>query len=411
MSDQPAAQRVTVVIASYRWPEALRLSLQTALDQTVREIEVIVVEDGRDRSSKKVVEEFGDPRVRWMRLVRNSGSQARPNAVGRRKARAPVVAYLGHDDLWAPDHLETLLDALAREDADIAHAMTVMPGYPLTHLAGRTPATDREHAPPSSIAHLRDSPRVGEWPPDARGLLPVDYELMFRSRALGATVAATGVASVLKIPAAWSLHAFRSRDVSQHREIAASLAADPEFIARLADEAMAAGSSGNFVRPEPTVSPGELSAYGRRNRGLRSRFTRRALRWSAETQLSYPGWRDPERDSSGTFRRVDDSGRAMVRLDAPRWPLFRIEVETSPSAARGDLEGMNLDLDGQVLETRVEEADAGIVRLVADARLGLIRRPTVIDIAITDPSAGAASQARGVPVRSISVRPCLRLSR
>ena len=45
--DQQVEPRVTVVIASYRWPEALRLSLQTALDQTVREIEVIVVEDGR----------------------------------------------------------------------------------------------------------------------------------------------------------------------------------------------------------------------------------------------------------------------------------------------------------------------------------------------------------------------------
>lgn len=405
--DQQVEPRVTVVIASYRWPEALRLSLQTALDQTVREIEVIVVEDGRDRSSKKVVEELGDPRVRWMRLLRNSGSQARPNTVGRRKARAPVVAYLGHDDLWAPNHLETLLDALAREDADIAHAMTVMPSYPVAHLAGRTPATDREHAPPSSIAHLRDSPRVGEWPPDARGLLPVDYELMFRSRALGATVAATGVASVLKIPAARDLYAFRSRDVSQHREIAASLAADPEFIARLADQAMADGSSGNLVRPEPKVSPGELSAYGRRNRGLRSRFTRRALRWSAETELAYPGWREPEPDSIGVVRRVDGSGRALVRLDAPRWPLFRIEVEASPAAARSDSEEVDLDLDGRALETRVEVADGDIVRLIADARLGLVRRPTVIDIGITDPSAVGTAEDAGIPVRSISVRPRL----
>ena len=399
------------MIASYRWSEALRLSLQTALDQTVREIEVIVVEDGRDRSSKKVVGEFGDPRVRWMRLVRNSGSQARPNAVGRRKARAPVVAYLGHDDLWAPNHLETLLDALAREDADIAHAMTVMPGYPVTHLAGRTPATDREHVPPSSIAHLRDSPRVGEWPPDASGELAVDYELMFRSRALGAKVAATGVASVLKIPAGWSMETFRSRDLTAHREMAAELAADPRFITRVAEAELAAGASGDFEHASPEISPGELSAYVRRNKGLRSRFTRRAISWSAEMQLSYPGWRDPEGDSSGTFRRVDDSGRAMVRLDAPRWPLFRIEVETSPAAARGDLEGVNLDLDGEVLETRVEEADGGIVSLIADARLGLVRRPTVIDIAINDLSAGAAPEARGVPVRSISVRPRLRPAR
>lgn len=406
--DQPVEPRVTVVIASYRWPEALRLSLQTALDQTVREIEVTVVEDGRDRGSKRVVEEFADPRVRWMPLLRNSGSQARPNSVGRRKARAPVVAYLGHDDLWAPNHLETLLDSLAREDADIAHAMTVMPGYPVTHLAGRTPATDREHVPPSSIAHLRDSRRVGEWPSDASGVLAVDYELMFRSRALGAKVAATGVASVLKIPAGWSMETFRSRDLTAHRKMAAELDADPRFITRLAEAELAAGASGDFSHASPEISPGELSAYVRRNKGLRSRFTRRALSWSAEEDLTYPGWLEREADSGGTVRRVDGSGRALVRLDAPRWPLFRIEVEASPAAARSELDGVDLDLDGQALETRVEVADGGIVRLIADARLGLVRRPTVIDIGITDPSAVGATEAAGIPVRSISVRPRLR---
>jgi len=405
--DQPVEPRATVVIASYRWPEALRLSLQTALDQTVREIEVIVVEDGRDRGSKKVVEELGDPRVRWMPLLRNSGSQARPNAVGRRKARAPVVAYLGHDDLWAPNHLETLLDTLAREDADIAHAMTVMPGYSVTYLAGRTPATDREHAPPSSIAHLRDSPRVGEWPADASGSLPVDYELMFRSRALGAKVAATGVASVLKIPAGWNMDIFRSRDLTVHHKMAAELDADPRFITRLAETELAAGASGDFEQVSTEFSPGELSAYVRRNKGLRSRFTPRALDWSAGRPLYFPGWREPEPDSIGVVRQVDSSGRALVRLDAPRWPLFRVEVEASTAAARGDLQGVDLDLDGQALETRVEEAGAGVVRLIADARLGLVRRPTVIDIGITDPSAVGTAEDAGIRVRSISVRPRL----
>jgi len=397
------------VVASYRWPEALRLALGSALSQTVREIEVVVVEDGRDRRSREVVREIADPRLSWAHLMRNSGSQARPNAVGRRKARAPVVAYLGHDDLWAPNHLETLLDTLAREGADIAHAMTVMPGHPImgTVLAGRSPATDGEHVPPSSIAHLRDSPRVGDWPRDAGGIRPVDYEFMFRSRALGAVVAATGVPTVLKFPAGWSLETFRSADASDQREMSARMIEDPDFLSGLAREAMAAGASGEFEHRQPDSEPGEIGAYVRRNKGLPSRFIPRMLTWKADHPFFYPGWLEAESGSAGSFRRVQRGVRALVRLDAPRWPFFRVVVETAPGAARRALEGVSLDLDGDALETRVVEEGDGVSRLIADARLGLIHRPTVIDIGITDPQAGVASGAQGIPVRSISVRPRL----
>lgn len=408
MPGRPETPRVSVVVASYRWPEALRLALRSALSQTVSEIEVIVVEDGRDRRSRQVVRELADPRLRWSHLLRNSGSQARPNAEGRRRARAPVVAYLGHDDLWAPDHLELLLAALEREGADIAHSMTVMPGHPImgTVLAGRSPATDGEHVPPSSIAHLRDSPRVGEWPRDARGTLPVDYEFMFRSRALGAVVAATGAPTVLKLPAGWSLETFRSGDASGQQEMSARLAEDPDLLSNLAQEAMAAGSSGEFEHAPPDSGPGEIGAYVRRNKGLPSRFIPRLLTWSADEPLFYPGWLEAESDSAGALRRVQSGGRAMVRLDAPRWPFFRIEVEVVASPTV-EPEAVRLDIDGTEVPSRWTGGRPGSQRIVAEGRLGLVRRPAVIDIGISDESVRSDDATGGLAVRSISIRPHL----
>lgn len=412
MTDRSVTPRASVVVASYRWPEALRLALGSALSQTVREIEVIVVEDGRDRRSREVVRELADPRLRWRHLMRNSGSQARPNAEGRRMAQAPVVAYLGHDDLWSPDHLELLLAALESEGADIAHSMTVMPdqGTLGTVLAGRSPATDAENIPPSSIAHLRDSPRVGEWPHDAGGTLPVDYEFMARSRALGAEVVATGVPTVLKFPAGSSLETFRSGDASGQQEMSARLAEDPDLLYHLAEEAMASGASGDSEHAFLDLGPGEIGSYVRRNKGLPSRFVPRVLTWSPENPFFYPGWLEVESDGTGAFRRVQRGGRAMVRLDAPRWPFFRIEVELVASPGMGSAR-VRLDLDGVEIPSRLVGDQLGdqygSLKVEADARLGFVRRPAVIDVGVSDDSLESDDATAQVAVRSISLRPRL----
>ena len=49
-----------------------------------------------------------DPRVRVIGLPCNSGSQAKPHNVGVAAARGKYVAYLGHDDIWMPNHLAAL---------------------------------------------------------------------------------------------------------------------------------------------------------------------------------------------------------------------------------------------------------------------------------------------------------------
>jgi hypothetical protein len=40
-------------------------------------------------------------------------------------ARGRWVAYLGHDDLWFPWHLDSLVETIETESADFAHALTV----------------------------------------------------------------------------------------------------------------------------------------------------------------------------------------------------------------------------------------------------------------------------------------------
>src|SRR5687767_13979403 len=113
--------RVTIIIPTYNMSTVLSHSIGRALDQTFTDFELLVVGDGCTDDSERVVSEIKDPRVRWINLLPRWGHQTGPNNEGLRQARAEYIAYLGHDDLWFPHHLENLVAALDA-GADLAHS-------------------------------------------------------------------------------------------------------------------------------------------------------------------------------------------------------------------------------------------------------------------------------------------------
>src|SRR6266513_1317224 len=113
---------VTVIIPTYNWSSVLPYSIGSALRQSFTDFELLVVGDGCTDDSAAVVAATDDPRVRWINLPVNSGHQSAPNNEGLRQARGEIIAYLGHDDLWLPHHLQVLLSALD-EGADVAYGL------------------------------------------------------------------------------------------------------------------------------------------------------------------------------------------------------------------------------------------------------------------------------------------------
>ncbi|HEX3903428.1 MAG TPA: glycosyltransferase family A protein [Polyangia bacterium] len=101
---------VSVVIPAYNAAEFIRQSVSSALDQSLRSIEVIVIDDG---SAERVdwITELDPARVRYHWKTNGGPSSAR-NA-GARLARGDLLAFLDADDLWAPGKLQRQADALA----------------------------------------------------------------------------------------------------------------------------------------------------------------------------------------------------------------------------------------------------------------------------------------------------------
>ena len=84
--------------------------MDSVLAQTYSDFELIVIDDGSTDGTREALDRL-DGRLRYM-WQENRGVSAARNA-GLRVACGSVIAFLDSDDLWLPDHLKTVSDALA----------------------------------------------------------------------------------------------------------------------------------------------------------------------------------------------------------------------------------------------------------------------------------------------------------
>lgn len=90
---------VSVVIPTYNTRRYVAEAVESALAQTYRPLEVLVVDDGSTDGTDVEMRRFGDP-VRYL-VQQNRGPAAARN-LGIREARGEYVAFLDADDLWDP---------------------------------------------------------------------------------------------------------------------------------------------------------------------------------------------------------------------------------------------------------------------------------------------------------------------
>jgi len=116
---------VSVVTATYNRSNVLRFAVESVRRQTLSDWEMWVVGDACTDDTVDVIREIGDPRIRFVNLPQNAGDQSGPNNEGVSLSRGRFLAYLNHDDLWFPDHLETAVKALTETGADLVWPLTV----------------------------------------------------------------------------------------------------------------------------------------------------------------------------------------------------------------------------------------------------------------------------------------------
>lgn len=108
---------VSVIIPSYNRERTLLTSVNSVLEQTVQNIEVIVVDDGSTDNTSKIVESIDDPRVIYIYQENKGACAARNNGI--EKARGKYIAFHDSDDVWHKDKLEKQINCFKDDSVDI----------------------------------------------------------------------------------------------------------------------------------------------------------------------------------------------------------------------------------------------------------------------------------------------------
>jgi glycosyltransferase involved in cell wall biosynthesis len=96
---------VSVIIPSYNHERYVGECIQSVLNQTFQDFEIIITDDGSTDRTVEVIEGFTDPRIK---LFKHAGNKGTPVAANHciRHATGKYVAALGSDDAWYPKKLE-----------------------------------------------------------------------------------------------------------------------------------------------------------------------------------------------------------------------------------------------------------------------------------------------------------------
>ena len=80
-------------------------SLTSILNQTYKNIEIIVVDDGSTDNIKKIIYKINDNRIRYIKLKKNNGPSYARN-FGIKKAKGEFISFQDSDDIYLKEKLE-----------------------------------------------------------------------------------------------------------------------------------------------------------------------------------------------------------------------------------------------------------------------------------------------------------------
>ena len=100
--------QASIIITTYNWPEALKATLRSIVNQTIRSIEIIVADDGSGHATAQAVKEVLKPSdLAWIHVRQNDLGirQARIKNLGVRYSRSPYLVFIDHDVVLHPNFI------------------------------------------------------------------------------------------------------------------------------------------------------------------------------------------------------------------------------------------------------------------------------------------------------------------
>ena len=122
-----SSPRVSVIIPTFNRAAMLRDAIDSVLNQTFEDYEIIVVDDGSTDNTRETISKFNSPKITYIYQENRGRSIARNIALSR--ARGEFIAFLDSDDIFLPYKLEKQINAMEiQKDYGLVYSAAIVAG-------------------------------------------------------------------------------------------------------------------------------------------------------------------------------------------------------------------------------------------------------------------------------------------
>ena len=110
---------ISVILPTYNRAKEIPKSIESILNQTYQNFELIIIDDGSTDNTQEVVARYQDKRIRYIKNMTSKHGVSVARNIGIRESVGKYITFNDSDDVFYPDKLEKQLAFLESEKADV----------------------------------------------------------------------------------------------------------------------------------------------------------------------------------------------------------------------------------------------------------------------------------------------------
>ena len=110
--------KISVIIPTYNRGNIIENSITSVLNQTYKNFEVIIIDDGSTDNTKEIIDKFDDKRIKYIKIKENLGGSNARN-IGIRHATGRYISFQDSDDISYTNKLELQFNNMINKNSNL----------------------------------------------------------------------------------------------------------------------------------------------------------------------------------------------------------------------------------------------------------------------------------------------------
>ena len=110
--------KISVIIPTYNRGNMIENSITSVLNQTYKNLEVLIIDDGSTDNTKEIIDKIEDKRIRYIKIKENLGGSNARN-IGIKEATGRFISFQDSDDTFYPNKLELQFNNMINQNSNL----------------------------------------------------------------------------------------------------------------------------------------------------------------------------------------------------------------------------------------------------------------------------------------------------